>query len=125
MIYVLFVLAALTRFLVNSHLPQFTPVFGALLFCGARLKQRDAIWFPVAVLAVTDWALTTKMYHLEAKWGDAITLLAFAAMAWIGGGLRKKLTIVRFAGCAAAGSTAYFLISNFGVWLAWGIYPHT
>jgi hypothetical protein len=35
------------------------------------------------------------------------------------------LTVAKFTGCAIAGPTAYFLISNFGVWLGWGLYPHT
>ncbi|PYT66016.1 MAG: hypothetical protein DMG39_27680 [Acidobacteria bacterium] len=125
MIYLVFVVAALTRFLMNSHLPGFSPVFGALLFSGARLRKRDAIWFPVVVLAIGDWILTTQVFHMEVRWGHAITLVAFAAMAWIGGLLRQNLSVVRFAACAVAASTVYFMISNFGVWLAWGVYPHT
>ena len=125
MIYIGFVIAVLTRFLMNSHLPGFSPVFGALLFCGARLRTRDAIWFPVVVLAAADWILTTQVFHMEARWDQAITLIAFAAMAWIGGLLRHNLSPLRFAGCAIGGSTAYFLISNFGVWIGWGMYPHT
>lgn len=125
MIYLLFILAVLTQFLFNSHLPEFTPVFGALLFCGARLRRRDAIWFPVVVLAIASWILTTQVFQMEVKWGHAITLVAFAAMAWIGGLLRNRLTVSRFIGSAVGGSTAYFVISNLGVWLAWGIYPHT
>lgn len=125
MIYLVFVVAVLTRFLMNSHLPGFSPVFGALLFSGARLRKRDAIWFPVMVLAVGDWILTAQVFHMEVRWEHAITLLAFGAIAWIGGLLRQNLSAFRFAGCAVAASTAYFMISNFGVWLAWGIYPHT
>jgi hypothetical protein len=125
MIYLVFVLAVASRFWMNSHLPGFSPVFGALLFSGARLKKRDAIWFPVVVLAVGDWLLTTQVFHTEIKWGHSITLLAFAAMAWIAGLLRQNLSAFSFAGCSAAASTAYFIISNFGVWLEWGIYPHT
>ena len=120
MIYLVFVIAVLTRFLSNSHLPELSPVFGALLFCSARLKRRDALWFPLTVLALTEWVLTTQVFHMELKWGQSITLLAFAAMAWIGSLLRKQLTASRFVGCATGGSTTYFLISNFGVWLSWG-----
>jgi hypothetical protein len=125
MIYLIFVLAVLTRFLFVSHVPAFTPVFGALLFAGARLRKRDAIWFPVTVLAVCDWILTTRVFHMEMKWEHSLTTLAFAAMASIGGLLRHKISVWRFAGGAVSGSTAYFLISNFGVWLGWGLYPHT
>lgn len=125
MIYLIFVLAVLTRFLFISHVPEFTPVFGALLFAGARLKKRDAIWFPATVLAICDWTLTTRIFHMEMKWEHSLTIVAFAAMAGIGGLLRHKLSVWKFGGAAVAGSTAYFLISNFGVWLGWGLYPHT
>jgi len=125
MIYLIFVLAVASRFLMNSHLPGFSPVFGALLFSGARLRKRDAVWFPGMVLAVGDWILTTRMYHMEVRWEHGITLLAFAAMAWSGAFLRHKLSALRFGGCAIISSTAYFLISNFGVWLTPGTYPHT
>lgn len=125
MIYFIFVLAVVSRFLMNSHLPGFSPVFGALLFSGARLRKRDAVWFPIGVLAIGDWILTTQIYHMEVRWEHGITLLAFAAMAWSGAFLRHKLSALRFGGCAIASSTAYFLISNFGVWLTPGTYPHT
>jgi hypothetical protein len=125
MIYVVFVVAVLTRFLMNSHLPGFSPVFGALLFSGARLPKRDAIWFPVAVLAIADRLLTTQVFHMQVRWDHVITLLALAAMAWIGSFLRENLSPLRFAGCAISASTAYFMISNFGVWIGWGMYPHT
>ena len=124
MIYLFFVLAVLAG-LLSNHLPGFTPAFGALLFCGARLKKRDAVWFPVMVLAIADWVATTQVFHMQVKWQHAITLVAFAAMARIGGMLRVHLTAWRFIGCSLAASTTYFLISNFGVWLGWGIYPHT
>ena len=125
MIYLIFVLTVLTRFLFISHAPEFTPIFGALLFTGARLRKRDSIWFPVTVLAICDWILTTRVFHMEIRWAHSFTLLAFAAMASIGGLLRYKVSIRRFSSCAIGGSAAYFLISNVGVWLAWGIYPHT
>jgi uncharacterized protein DUF6580 len=125
MIYLIFALAVASRFLMDSHLPWFSPVFGALVFSGATLRKRDAVWFPVLVLAVGDCILTTMMYHMKVRWEHGITLLAFAAMAWGGTFLRHKLSTLRFIGCAIASSTAYFLISNFSVWLTPGTYPHT
>lgn len=125
MIYLGFIVAVLSRFLMNSHLPGFSPVFGALLFTGAHLRKRDAVWFPVAVLAINDWILTTQVFHMNVRWDHAITLMAFASMALIGRLLRNSLSPLRFGGCAIGASTAYFLISNFGVWVGWGLYPHT
>src|SRR5947207_6513848 len=100
MMYLVFVVAVLTRFLMNSHLPGFSPVFGALLLSGARLRKRDAIWFPVVVLAIGDWLLTTQVFHMEVRWEHALTLVAFAAMAWIGGLRRQGPLPCRFAGCS-------------------------
>jgi hypothetical protein len=125
MTYLVFVLSAFTRFLTNLHMPGFSPVFGALLFSGARLKKRDAIWFPVVVLGICDWILITRFYHMEVRWEHSITLLGCAAMAWIGGLLRRSFSALRFGACAVAGATGFFLISNFGVWIGWGLYPHT
>jgi len=125
MTYLIFVLAVLTRLISNPHVPEFTPVFGALLFSGARLRKRDAVWFPVTVLAVCDWFLTTQVFHMSMKWEHSLTIVAFAAIALIGQFLRSGVTAGRFATSVIAAPTAYFMISNFGVWLGWGLYPHT
>ncbi len=82
MIYLVFVVAVLTRFLMNSHLPGFSPVFGALLFSGARLRKRDAIWFPVVVLAIGDWLLTTQVFRMEVRWGTQS--LSWLSLPWPG-----------------------------------------
>jgi uncharacterized protein DUF6580 len=125
MIYLVFVLVVLTRFVTDPHAPILTPVFGALLFTGARMRKRDAVWFPVTVLAISDWILTTEFFHMQVGWPDAITLLGFAAMAAIGGLLRNKWSAARALACGIGGPTAFFLISNFGVWLGWNLYPRT
>src|SRR6266567_565051 len=98
-------------------MPNFSPVFAALLFGGAHLRRRDAIWYPIAVLAASDVVLTTVVYRMRIGWGHSITLLGFAAVALIGYWLRKHETVARVGVAALAGPTAFFLMSNFGVWL--------
>src|SRR5579871_750644 len=49
MSYLVVLLAVLTRFI--PHMPNFSPVFAVLLSGGAHLKRRDAIWYPLALLA--------------------------------------------------------------------------
>jgi hypothetical protein len=56
-------------------------------------------------------------------WGQSITWLGFAVVALIGYWLRKRESVGRIGLAALAGPTAFFLISNFGVWLAWRMYP--
>jgi hypothetical protein len=123
MSYLVVLLAVLTRFI--PHMPNFSPVFGALLFGGAHLKRRDAIWYPLLLLAVSDVVLATQVYRMRLGWGQSITWLGFAAVALIGYWLRKRETIARVGVAALAGPTAFFFISNFGVWLGWRMYPAT
>lgn len=123
MSYLVVLLAVLTRFV--PHMPNFSPVFGALLFGGAHLKGRDAIWYPVALLGASDVVLTTVVYRMSLGWSQSITWLGFGLVAVIGCGLRKRETVARIAVAALAGPTAFFLISNLGVWLGWRMYPAT
>jgi hypothetical protein len=123
MSYLVVLLAVLTRFI--PHMPNFSPVFAALLFGGAHLKRRDAIWYPLLLLAISDVVLTTQVYRMRLGWGQSITWLGFAAMALLGYWLRKRETVARVGAAALAGPTAFFLISNFGVWLGWRMYPAT
>jgi hypothetical protein len=123
MSYLVVLLAVLTRFI--PHMPNFSPVFAALLFGGAHLKRRDAIWYPVVLLAVSDFLLTTLVYRMRMGPGQSVTWLAFAVVALIGYWLRKHESVGRVGFAALAGPTAFFVISNFGVWLGWRMYPAT
>jgi uncharacterized protein DUF6580 len=123
MTYLIFVLSMLTRFI--PHIPNFSPVFGALLFAGAYIKKRDSIWFPVVVLALSDYLLTTFVYQMHLGWSELITWGGFAVVAILGWWLRSGVTVRKFTAAALAGPTAFFFISNFGVWLGWKMYPRT
>ena len=123
MSYLVILAAVLTRFL--PHLPNFSPVYAAMLFGGAHLKRRDAIWYPVALVAASNIVLTTLVYRKGFGWGHLFTLLGFAAIALVGYWLRKRETVARVGFAAVAGPTAFFLISNFGVWIAGRMYPGT
>jgi hypothetical protein len=123
MSYLVVLVAVLTRFL--PHVPNFSPVFAALLFGGAHLKRRDAIWYPVALVAASNLVLTALVYGMRLGWGQSITWLGFTVVALIGYWLRKRESVGRVAFAAWAGPTAFFLISNFGVWLGWRLYPAT
>ena len=116
-------LAVLTRF--APHLPNFSPVFGALLFGGAYLKGRDSVWFPVALLAVSDIVLTTQVYRMQIGWSQLLVWLAFAVVALIGRWLRNDVSVRKVLAASLAGPTAFFFISNFAVWLGWRMYPPT
>jgi hypothetical protein len=123
MVYLIIVLAVLARFV--PHVMNFSPVYGALLFGGAHLNKRDSIWFPAAVLGLSDVILTKLVYHMGVGWTELVQLAAFVVIALIGGSLRGRFTIARLTFACFAGPTAFYLVSNFGVWLGFGMYPPT
>jgi hypothetical protein len=123
MVYLIIVLAVLARFI--PHLHNFSPVYGALLFGGAHLRKRDSVWFPVILLVASDIVLTNFVYHLNIGWMELFQAAAFASIALVGWFLRWRVTVPRFFLASYAGTTAFYLISNFGVWLGWRSYPPT
>ena len=123
MVYVMIVLAVLTRFIPHVH--NFSPVYGALLFAGAHLKKRDSVWFPVLLLGLSDIVLTNFIYGMNIGWAELVQMAAFASIAMTGWVLRKHFTALRFGLACFAGPTAFYLISNFGVWLGFHSYPPT
>ncbi len=94
---------------VLPHPWNFAPVIGIGLFCGAYLPKRWAIAVPVLAMAVGDLVLGWVPVNL---FGWAAVALAGALGLLIG---RKRSSVV-VAGASLAGSTLFFLISNFGVW---------
>jgi uncharacterized protein DUF6580 len=123
MIYLIIVLAVLARFL--PHAWNFSPVYGALLFGGARLNKRESIWFPALLLGISDVILTDFVYQLHFGWREIFQVVAFASISLAGWLLREHIGLRRFLSANAAGATAFYLISNFGVWVGWHTYPPT
>lgn len=131
MVAYLFVLLAIAvRFLpfagpfnILPHAWHFTPVAASLLFFGAR-GSRKQMWIPLVLLAATDVVLTKFIYGYALTWDHLVTFGWYAAILWLGSGLREKSGAVRVIGAALASSVSFFLISNFAVWAAWPqMYP--
>ncbi len=120
--YLFVVLAVAIRFL--PHPFSFTPVGASLLFFGARGPRKHA-WIPVALLAGSDFILTRFVYGYAYTWDHLATIAWYAAAIALGTLLRENARPARVAGAALATSFSFFLISNFAVWLAWSMYPHT
>src|SRR5271157_2488801 len=114
----LIALGALAR--VLPHLPNFTPVGSFSLFGGARLRGWQAWIVPLALMAITDpivggYSATTPFVYAS-----------FLIAVWIGTRLRKTESPVAIGGAAVVCSLQFFLITNFGSWLAFPqTYAHT
>jgi hypothetical protein len=124
--YLLLLLAVLTRVMPHAGWLNFTAVGGALLYFGARRSWREML-VPMAALMATDYYLTTYAYHYAFRWQGYVTTWAWYLMAMVLGLilLRAKTTFVRGAAGALLGPTSFFVVSNYAVWAAGGLYPHT
>jgi hypothetical protein len=120
--YLFVLLAVAVRFL--PHPLAFTPVTAALLYFGARGARRQ-LWLPFALLAASDVVLTKFVYAYPFSWDHFVTWAWYAAILWLGTGLRENAKPLRVAGAALAGSVSFFVVSNFAVWAAWSMYPKT
>lgn len=126
--FVVLLLAALSRLL--PHLMHgtgynFTAVGGGLLFFGSRRPRWQAL-IAVAVMALTDIFLTTKVYgypfHVR---GYLVTWAWYGAVCLIGSALLRKVTVLRVIAGVLASATGFYLLVDFWLWAAGSMYPHT
>ena len=120
--YLFVVFAVVIRFV--PHPWQFTPVAACLLFFGAKGSRR-MLWVPLVLLAASDLALNRFVYHYPFGWDQSIVWVWYAAILWLGTGLRKHLKPLPVIGAALASSISFFLVSNFTVWATGTMYPMT
>lgn len=103
----------------------FAPVAPALLFFGAYMP-RKWMWVPLALLAGTDLYLTRSSYGYPFT-ADVFVTWAWYAIVLLAGSLllKGKVGTPRVAGATVGSSVAFFLTSNFAVWVVWNMYPKT
>jgi hypothetical protein len=124
--YLLLLVAVLSRRLPHAGLWNFTAVGGALLYFGARRSWREML-APLAVLMATDYCLTAYFYHYDFRWQAYVTTWAWyvAAMALGQILLSARTTFTRVAAATLLGPTSFFVVSNYAVWAAGGMYLPT
>jgi hypothetical protein len=112
----LIVLAATLRLL--PHPENFAPIAAVAIFGGALLPRRLAVAVPVAAMVLTD---------LVIGWHDLILLvwLLYALMALASSVWLRKNSFARTAGLTLGSSVAFFVVTNFAVWVQSGMYEHT
>lgn len=121
----LYVLAAILLRLV-PHPWNVTPMGSMFLFSGATFdRKRDSLLVPLAALLVSDYAVVHFLYHGRYSWFSPYTWAGFLLVGLVGWALRGKITWTRVPVASIAGSVTFFLVSNFGVWAGWKMYPPT
>ncbi|HEX7360431.1 MAG TPA: DUF6580 family putative transport protein [Bryobacteraceae bacterium] len=113
--------AALLR--LAPHPPNFAPVGGLALFGGARFRGWQAYAIPLLAMVVTDPILSHMMGFSAYSWGTLVIYGCFLINVLLGRAfLRDTNSPGRIAAVTLAGSTQFFLITNF---FSWSMYPHT
>lgn len=126
----LILLAAITRLL--PHPPNFAPIGGMALFGAAYFSKKQwAFIVPIASMWIADLFLNNLVYAQyfdHFVWfytGSIFTYAAFALIVVLGLLTLKKIRVSNIALSALVASAIFFIVSNFGVWLTSGMYPHT
>jgi len=114
-------LAALSRLL--PHPPNFSPVQAMALFGGAWFAQRQlALLLPLLAMLVSDVLLGLIhggiYFDYFASAGFWLVYVAMAACTVLGFALRGRANAPRVLGYALGSSLLFFVITNFGAWLA-------
>lgn len=99
---------------------NFAPVGAMSLFAGARLRGWQAYALPIALMAATDPFLGGYSF------ATPFIYASFLLNVWVGSRLRSTERPWLLAGAAIFSSVQFFVLSNFGTWLApHSGYPHT
>lgn len=100
------------------HPANFAPIGAIALFGGAVLRPKLAWWLPVLAMIISDAFLG---FHdtILFTWGG------FALIALYGMSLRSTSNWIRIPLGALGSGLIFYVVSNFGVWVAGSIYPHT
>ncbi len=112
-------IAAAAALRLFPHPPNFSPIDAMALFSGAYLGRKAlAVAAPLAALLISD--LVLGFYS-----GMLFQYAAVVLIALLGSIALARVGVARVAGATLASSLLFFIVSNFGVWLVGGMYPHT
>ena len=112
-------IAAAAALRLVPHPPNFSPIDAMALFSGAYLGRRAlAFAAPLGALLLSDLAI--GFYH-----GVTTVYFSVALIVIIGMGALKQISALRVGAVAMVSAVLFFVITNFGMWVFSGFYPHT
>lgn len=120
-ILLLIILAAFSRLI--PHMSNFTPIGAIALFAGTYISnKRMAFLLPVATLFLSDILL--ELVNGTGFYRDMIFVYgSFAIIVALGFLLRGREQRQTIMVASLVSSVIFFLISNFGTWLMYDLYP--
>lgn len=102
------------------HIPNFTAASAVALFGAAQYNKKIvAFLVPLVIVFVSD--LLLGGLYKGAEWVYA----SYMVIAGLGFLLKNNVTFIRVVGLSVVSSLVIYVISDFGVWLDGGLYPHT
>lgn len=123
-------LAAMSRLI--PHPANFAPIGGMALFGAAYFSKKYwAFIIPIVSMWISDLVLNNVVYSQyfdHFVWfysGSIFTYGAFALITLMGLFTLKKVKVNNVVLSALSASILFFVVSNFGVWVSSGMYPHT
>jgi hypothetical protein len=109
--------AVLARFV--PHPVNFTPLGAIALFAGAHFTdKRAAYWVPLVALLISD-CITGLHVLIPFVYG------CFALNVLLGFWIRRQKSAARVIAAVLIGAGIFFLVTNFGSWLAFDTFPKT
>lgn len=103
---------------IVPHPANFAPVAAVAIFGGAVLPRKFALWVPLAAMAISDMVI--GIYNIMPVIWACYFLIALASSLWL-----QRPNLVKGAVLTLGASVGFFVITNFSVWAASGMYDHT
>lgn len=125
----LFVLLALAVRILSGtgylSMMGFVPLEASLLFFGSRMPRKQFA-IPVALLVGCDLYLTLVKYQSHITFDQVLIWAWYVVPCFLGLLLKGRIRPLYVGGAAVASAVSFFVISDFGVWMAGYVgYPKT
>ena len=132
---IFFIISAILLRLL-PHVPNFAPITAIALFGGAYLSRRVALILPLGIMILSDYLLlywTGSGFNFQKIYSPASLLHDTSLFVWgsffisslIGIYLHKRKSVLNVGFASIIASLQFFIVTNFGVWAASTMYPHT
>lgn len=121
-------IAAAVSLRLLPHPANFAPVAAVAIFGGAVLPLRAAVGVPLAAMMLSDAVI--GFYDIMPVTWVCYALIALASSLWLRGDWQRaagwsRRGLVRGATVTLGASVFFFVVTNFAVWVASGMYAHT
>ena len=103
---------------ILPHPANFAPITAIAIFGGSALPKKVSIWIPLGAMVLSDAII--GFYPLAPVIWACYLVIALASSRWL-----RPASISRGVTVTLGASLFFYLVTNFGVWAASGMYAHT